>query len=449
MNIATFTSKRFLVPVVLTLIVVLLATAPLYNTAGTIPLMTTILMYIILAASWTMFSGPTGYISLASAAFFGVGVYTSALLFEQEVQLLPLPAVILIGGLIASCFALIVGLATLRLRGIYFTMFSFGLLELARQLTLYYEFTVTETRGRYVATIDVNTAYYLLLAMVVATLLTAYFISRSRYGLALQGIGKSEEAAAHMGVNTTMVKVVIFAISAFFMGATGAIMATRWLYIDPTIAFNLNYSFLPLLMAIVGGVGQLYGPVIGAFGFAYLRHTLISVTPHHFMLIFGGIMVLVVLFLPGGIAGLVSKLQSKLTEPLAESGEERTWKPTAAGILSIIGGVAQVFGGIVFAIGSRWIAQFSGMQFIGGVIGWFSGFYAVIAALLIILGLVAVLGGICALRRRIWGLALAGSICTLPLFVFGIPAVIFAILGKGEFKYAIVKGGEAEQYANT
>ena len=321
MNIATFASKRFLVPAVLVLILVLLATAPLYANPGTIPVMTTILMYIILAVSWTMFSGPTGYISLASAAFFGVGVYASALLFEQGAQLLPLPAVILIGGLAGFCFALVVGLATLRLRGIYFTMFSFGLLELARQLLLYYEFTVTATRGRYVATIDVDSAYYLLLTMVVATLLTAYFIMRSRYGLALQGIGKGEEAAAHMGVNTTMVKVLTFAISAFFMGATGAIVATRWLYIDPTIAFNLNYSFLPLLMAIVGGVGQLYGPVIGAFGFAYLRHTLLSVTPYHFMLIFGAIMVVVVLFLPGGLASLIERGRRRLGGVIPKLGK--------------------------------------------------------------------------------------------------------------------------------
>jgi branched-chain amino acid transport system permease protein len=312
MNIATFTSKRFLIPVVLTLIVVLLATAPLYGAATSIPVMTDIILYIILAVSWTMFSGPTGYISLASAAFFGVGVYTSALLFEQEVQLLPLPAVILIGGLAGFCFALIVGLATLRLRGIYFTMFSFGLLELAGRLLQYYEFTVTATRGRYVAAIDVNSAYYLMLAIAVVTLLTAYFIGRSRYGLALQGIGKGEEAAEHMGVNTTRVKVLTFALSAFFMGATGALVATRWHYVDPSIAFNLNYSFLPLLMALVGGMGQLYGPVIGAFSFAYLRYVLLSVAPYYFMLIFGGIMILVIIFLPGGLASLIERGRHRL-----------------------------------------------------------------------------------------------------------------------------------------
>jgi branched-chain amino acid transport system permease protein len=83
MNIATFLSKRFWVPVVLTLIVVLLATAPLYAAPSAIPLIINIIMYIILAVSWAMFSGPTGYISLASAAFFGVGIYASALLFQQ------------------------------------------------------------------------------------------------------------------------------------------------------------------------------------------------------------------------------------------------------------------------------------------------------------------------------------------------------------------------------
>jgi len=325
MNIATFTSKRFLVPAVLVVIVALLATAPLYAAPGTIPLMTTILMYIILAVSWNMFSGPTGYISLASAAFFGCGIYASALLFEREAALLPLPVVIIIGGLIASCFALIVGLATLRLRGIYFTMFSFGLLELARRLIQYYEFYVTGVRGRYVAIIGADTGYYIMLAILVATLLTVYFIRRSRLGLAMQGIGRNEEATAHMGVNTTRVKVLTFAISAFFMGAAGALVATRWLYVDPSTAFNLNYSFLPLLMAIVGGVGQPYGPVIGGFAFAYLRHVLQSRTPYYFMLIFGAIMVLVVLFLPGGLASLIERWRHRL-----EGAITKLWKGAEA-----------------------------------------------------------------------------------------------------------------------
>jgi len=110
--------------------------------------------------------------------------------------------------------------------------------------------------------------------------------------------------------------------------------------------------------------------------------------------------------------------------------KKKTWKPTAAGILSIIGGVGQMIGGIIFAIGARFLTQFTGMEFIGG----FAEFFTTIAALLIVLGGVAIVGGVYALRRRFWELALAGSICALPLFVFGIPAIIFVNLGKGEFR---------------
>ncbi len=269
--------------------------------------MTNFLMYIVLTVSWAMFSGPTGYISLASAAFFGTGVYASAVLFGRGEALLPLPAVIVIGGLASSIVALLVGTLTLRLRGIYFIMFTFGLLELVRRLVQYYEFNVTGTRGRYIASVDADTVFYVMLAIFVVLMLTAYFIRHSKFGLALQSIGENEEAAAHAGVNVTMVKVITFAISAFFMGVAGAIIATGWVYIDPSIAFNMNYSFLPVLMALVGGMGQLYGPVIGAVGFAYLRHLLLSRAPDYWMVIFGIILVLFIVFLPNGLVGLIQK----------------------------------------------------------------------------------------------------------------------------------------------
>ena len=105
----------------------------------------------------------------------------------------------------------------------------------------------------------------------------------------------------------TMVKVITFAITAFFMGAAGAIMATRWTYIDPRIAFNPLLSFMPVLMAIFGGMGQLYGPVLGAAVFAYLEEFLITEFPYYYMLLFGFILVVVILFLPNGLVGLVQK----------------------------------------------------------------------------------------------------------------------------------------------
>ncbi len=309
MNIESAISRRLFLLGLLLFPLILLATLPLYAPGYTPVLLSDILMYVILAVAWTIFSGPTGYISLTPAAFFGVGIYTSAVLGMA----LPLPVVILIGGLASFCLALLVGALTLRLRGIYFAIFTFGLVMLIAHLLLFWEINVTGTRGRFVVLQSIDMVYYTILAIFVATMLTAYLIRRSRFGLALRSIGEDEEAAAHMGVNVTMVKVVTFAISAIFMGAAGAIMATRWTYIDPFIAFNLNYSFMPVLMAIFGGMGQLYGPVIGAAVFAYLEEFLVTRLPELYMVIFGIILVIAILYLPNGLVGLIQKLWKRVS----------------------------------------------------------------------------------------------------------------------------------------
>jgi branched-chain amino acid transport system permease protein len=144
-------------------------------------------------------------------------------------------------------------------------------------------------------------------------MLTAYLIRRSRFGLALQSIGEYEEAAAHRGINVTALKVITFATSAFFMGAAGAIMATRWTYIDPRIAFNPLISFMPVLMAIFGGMGQLYGPIIGSAIFTYLEEFLVTRFPYYYMLIFGIIMLVAILYMPGGLVGLIQKLWKQIS----------------------------------------------------------------------------------------------------------------------------------------
>ena len=309
MNILKLISKKPVQFGFLFLILLLLATLPLYATRYSVVLLTTIFMYVILTVSWTMFSGPTGYVSLAPAAFFGAGVYASALLGF----VLPLPAIIVIGALSSACLALLVGALTLRLRGIYFVMFTFGLVELLLHFVLWWEVNITGTTGRVVPTVDNTTVYYLMLTILVVVILIEYLIKRSRFGLALQSIGECEEAAAHTGVNVTALKITTFAVSAFFMGAAGAVMATRWTYIDPRIAFNPILSFLPVLMAIFGGMGQLYGPVIGAVIFTYLEEFLITRFPYHYMLIFGIIMVLAILYLSEGLVGLTQKLWNRIS----------------------------------------------------------------------------------------------------------------------------------------
>jgi branched-chain amino acid transport system permease protein len=278
MNATGLDLRKVWGPVLLLLLLLLLAALPRIRPGYTVVLVYTILMYIVLTMSWVLFSGPTGYLSLAPAAFFGVGIYTSAVLGMK----LPLPVVICIGGLASSCVAFLVGALTLRLKGIYFAIFTFGLVELIKHFVLWYELKFNNTRGRFLIPVDNNTIYYVMLAILVALLLTTFLIRRSKYGLALQS-------------------------SAVFIGAAGAIWAIRLTYIDPLIAFDINNSFMPVLMAIFGGMGQLYGPVLGAIVFSYLREILITKFPYYYMLLIGVILLVAILYLPNGLAGLMEK----------------------------------------------------------------------------------------------------------------------------------------------
>jgi branched-chain amino acid transport system permease protein len=323
MDITSFisTHRKLLGVGFILLILIFLATFPLYGNDYYINLLTRILMYTVLALSWAMFSGATGYMSLATAAFFGVGIMAMAFLHGT----LPFPVIIVIGGLLASALAFLIGLVTLRLRGIYFAIFTFGFVMFLSQTAYYIDSNILHhTWGHEIPLMDPGMLHYTMLGLVVVTLLVIYFIRRSRYGLALLSIGGSEEAAEHMGINTTMTKVVLFTISAVFMGAAGAIYAPTIIHVEARIAFNVFNSFTPILMAILGGMGQLYGPVVGAAIFGYLDATLRVELGEYFMVTFGIILVVVILFLPNGIVGLVPMLRDKLggvIEKLTKGGQ--------------------------------------------------------------------------------------------------------------------------------
>ena len=300
-------SKKTITFIAVAVLFALLMGLPGYMSSYTVVLVSNILMYVVLTLSWAIFSGPTGYISLAPAAFFGTGVYASAILSLS----LPLPLIILIGGTASFILAFLVGSLTLRLRGMYFTMFTFGLVELVRNGLHWYEVNITGTVGRIILSADNKTVFYAMVFIFMAVVLVSYLIRRSRFGLALQSIGESEEAAAHSGVNVTRVKALTFAVSAFFMGAAGAAMSMRWTYIDPTTAFNIQYSFMPVLMAIFGGAGQIYGPIVGATIFSILEEVLTTKFPYYYMLIFGLTMICVIRFMPHGVEGVIGKWQRK------------------------------------------------------------------------------------------------------------------------------------------
>jgi len=298
-------AKQLVLAVVLLLILAALAAIPSLNNLYITVLFITILAFVILTVSWTIFSGPTGYISLAPAAFFGMGMYAAAVFGKQ----MHFTLVILLAGAIAFAFALLVGAVTLRLKGIYFAIFTFGLVFLIQQLLTWAETTFTHTRGRFVVVIDNSTIYYHMLGIFVILMVTAFLLQRSKFGLALQSIGQDEDAASHAGVNVTPIKVITFAGSAIFMAAAGAALAARQTYIDPGSAFSINYSFFPVLMAIFGGMTNLYGPVIGAGVFAYLEDILTTKFPNYYMLIFGLTMVAVIAFLPNGLVDVIKQIR--------------------------------------------------------------------------------------------------------------------------------------------
>lgn len=335
MLISTIFAKRKLAMGVIALTLIALTLAPEIVSRRSLITLVTVLMYVILTLSWTMFSGPTRYVSLATAALFGAGVYTAAA-FEGS---LSLPLVILIGALLSFGLALLIGVLTLRLRGVYFILFTFGVSALARNVVQYWEARVSLTVGRHVPGVPNETLYYYALAIFALTLVAAFLLRDSSLGMALAGIGENEDAAEHIGINVTRAKVLTFAGSAVLMGAIGAVMAYRFRYIEPAIAFNPLISFLPVLMAIFGGTTRLWGPILGAVVFTLLQERLITRYPYAYLLLFGLTLIAVIAYLPGGLAELAEreyyKLKGKylfrkmwLTMKYREWRDRRAWRDT-------------------------------------------------------------------------------------------------------------------------
>ncbi|MBY6006574.1 branched-chain amino acid ABC transporter permease [Salipiger bermudensis] len=262
--------------------------------------------YVTLATAWAMFSGPTRYISLATVAFFGVGAYTVAVLNE----VLPYPLVLLCAAGIGATMALLVGLSTLRLAGIYFVIFSFGLAELVRQLITWFEVNVTGTLGRYIfLDLGAREIYWQLLALGVCTIGLAAWIRRSRLGLALRVIGDDETVAAHSGINLARSKLVLFVASATIITLVGAIQAPRWVYVEPSIVFNPTVSFLTVIMALLGGATRLWGPLCGAVPLFLLFEWLSARFPDHFSILLGLLFMAVVYALPNGVLAAIEGLR--------------------------------------------------------------------------------------------------------------------------------------------
>ena len=280
---------------------IVLAAGPWVFSDFWLSLAMTCMMYSALAVSWAMFSGTTRYLSLATSALFGLGTYTTAMAMQH----LPWPLLIAAGGLVSALFALLVGTAVLHLRGTYFAVLTFGLGELVRHSITYTEKSVFGTVGRVLTEVPSNEVlYWTMLVLALLAIITYKLVSVSRLGMAMRGIGADEQRAATFGVNTRVTKLAGFALSAWFAGAVGAAMAVRWTYIDPHSAFNPLIGFQTVLIAMIGGATTWRGPVVAAIGLSLLSDALRLNFPHAYLIILGVLLIVCVLFIPGGIASI-------------------------------------------------------------------------------------------------------------------------------------------------
>ena len=264
-----------------------------------------IAMFTVLATSWTLFSGPTNYIALSTAAFFGIGMY----IVGGGLNYLPFPALVLVAAVVGALFAAVVGLATLRISGVYFVIFTLGLAELVRQVVAWAQHVMGTSSGLYVLIgISDQAMYWLLLGLAALVYLIGWMIGRSRLGFALRIIGNDEIVAVHCGINTARAKVVLFVISCTFASITGALVAPRWSYVEPSIAFSPFLSFEVVIMALLGGVHRLWGPLVGVIPFTLMWEFISAKFPAQTTLLLGACFLLIVYFIPRGVVGLIEDL---------------------------------------------------------------------------------------------------------------------------------------------
>jgi len=266
-----------------------------------------IAMYTVLATSWALFSGPTHYISLATAAFFGIGSYTVGV----GIEILPYWILPIIAAALGALLALLVGLATLRLSGVYFVIFTLGLAEMIRQVVTWVQ-SKTGSQGMYVLTdLTEEHIYWQLLFLVALVMLIGWLVNRSRLGFALRIIGNDEVVAAHSGINSAKAKIYLFMISGAFAATVGAVLAPRYTYIEPSVAFSPELSFQVVIMALLGGVHRLWGPLLGVIPFTLLWEAISASFPTQTVLLLGLSFLLIVYFIPSGVVGLIEKLSEK------------------------------------------------------------------------------------------------------------------------------------------
>lgn len=266
----------------------------------------TVVMYVALALSWNLISGFTGYVNLGHVSLFGVGAYTSALLMARAAW--PWYGGWLAGGVVAALVALPLGLVLLRLRGPYFAVATLGLNEVMRIIAEVWRSLTFGGQGVHLPPNPrIDLVFWGMLTVAAAALALSRWVDRSRFGLWLVAIRDDEEAADAMGVNTTRAKVTAFVLAAGLAGLVGGLYPFWLSYLDPMAAFRPLISINIVIMALFGGAGTVWGPVVGAVVLSLVAEKLWSVYPNLYLAVFGGLMVLVILFMPRGLLPLLQQ----------------------------------------------------------------------------------------------------------------------------------------------
>jgi branched-chain amino acid transport system permease protein len=271
-------------------------------------------LYIALAQGWNVVAGYGGQASLGQHAFFGFGAYLTAIPWKAGWIGYLDPIGMLISGAGAALLAVMIGVPLLaKLRGDYFALGTLGLGEILRVVFTQGGSLTGGPVGLMLPSSEYRSMlpyYFFALSIALLALLCVWLLVRSRVGLALVAIREDEEAAAANGIHVLKFKIFAFAVGAFFTGLCGSLFAYYLFHIHPSGFFSLNWALLPVLMTILGGIGTLMGPVVGAFVLASVFELANLWMPEIHPIFSGAFIILVMLFLPGGIMSLGEKGRS-------------------------------------------------------------------------------------------------------------------------------------------
>ncbi len=282
---------------------------PFFSGNFLIRFLTNALMFAVLASAWNIIGGYTGYASFGNVVFLGIGAYVSAILMEKAGVpfCLAFPA----SGFGAAVFAVLIGMPVLRLKGHYFAIATLGVAEAMRALVDNLEITEGNS-GIYLPVMDLPVRaqyiffYFLMLGVLALTLVVTAVMLRKKLGYGLIAIREDEEAANSLGVNTTLFKIVSFALSGFFSGLAGSLYAYQQGFIKPESVFDVGVTVKMIVMAVFGGIGSIMGPLLGALSIEIISEILTNYFLVAHTLFFGAIVILAIVFTPKGIMDILS-----------------------------------------------------------------------------------------------------------------------------------------------